>query len=355
MKRRIFNHLVVVATTLVLMPSAWATWSSFKSLGKTSIVGEPACAQLASKEVVCVTRSQTSTLMANEFNKKWLGWTDLGDTVTSDAACTPDGAGDIVCAAASATSTLTATVFNGTSWSALVDSGVAISSVPTCALIKVGKVLCAARSVSGSLSSSVFKAGAWGKFSTETASLVSAPNCTSDDDGNVICAMYAMGTDGINHYMVNLFDGLKWQGFLTLAGYWTGNPVCVADGQDGSVEGGVFCFSQADNTGVYGSAFNGNGWSIGDWNCDACVLVSGNVLPTFSCSNTGTYNVTCAFLNMQDHLMYSDNFNGTNWTGYAKVGKSPIIGGPVCTPYAKGSTVCVVVGINSQASSTTGP
>jgi hypothetical protein len=215
--------------------------------------------------------------------------------------------------------------------------------------------LCGARSGNGSFTASQFKAGAWGKFTTLTASLVSAPGCTSDNDHNVVCAMYAMGTNGASQFWVNLFDGLKWQGFLTLNYFWTGSPVCVANGENGSVEGVVSCFSLGDNTAVYGSGFNGNGWSIGDWNCNICVQISGNVAPTFSCSNTGTDNVTCGFLNLQDHLMYSNNFNGTSWTGYVKVGTSPIIGGPVCTPYAKGQTMCVVIGLNTQASGSVGP
>jgi hypothetical protein len=53
-------------------------------------------------------------------------------------------------------------------------------------------------------------------------------------------------------------------------------------------------------------------------------------------------------------LMYADTFNGTNWTGYIKVGQLSI-GGPACTTLANGRVVCVVVGIDSKVYSVTGP
>ena len=355
MKHRIFVYLAVAAASLLFIPSASATWSGFRSLGKTPVVGEPACVQVAASEVMCVARGQTSTLMANEFSKgAWSGWTNLSGVVASDASCVNNEAGDIVCGVITAKGTLAAVVFNGTSWGSPIDSGQAIASSPSCGLLHAGKVLCGARSETSSLIASVFN-GSWGKFSTEKAQLVSAPSCTSDDDGNVICAALAM-VNGNNSYVANLFDGSRWQGFLTLNGWFLGNPVCLPFNQKGSVEGVVGCLSYGFNTVAWGSSFNGNGWNLGDWNCNACIQLTGNILPTFSCALLTPGSVTCAFINgNRDHLMYENTYNGTQWTGYIKVGGPPITAGPSCSAYASGKAMCVVVGLNNQALSTIGP
>ena len=98
MKPRVLNYLLALAITLLFIPPASASWSGFRSLGKTPVVGEPSCAQLGADEVMCVARSQQSTLMANQFSSgAWSGWTNLSGTVTSDPSCVPDGADNIVC------------------------------------------------------------------------------------------------------------------------------------------------------------------------------------------------------------------------------------------------------------------
>jgi hypothetical protein len=60
MKHRIFAYLVVSAIALLLIPSASATWSGFRSLGTTPTLGEPSCVQLAT-DVICVAQSQQHT------------------------------------------------------------------------------------------------------------------------------------------------------------------------------------------------------------------------------------------------------------------------------------------------------
>jgi hypothetical protein len=45
MKCRFFAQLVMLAAAAYLVPSASATWSGFRSLGKTPVVGEPSCVQ----------------------------------------------------------------------------------------------------------------------------------------------------------------------------------------------------------------------------------------------------------------------------------------------------------------------
>jgi hypothetical protein len=142
-------YLLVIVTSLLLIPSASATWSGFRSMGTTVTLGEPSCVQLAAQDVVCVAQSQQSTLMTNRFtNNAWSGWTNLAGAVSSDPRCVNDGNGHAVCGVRSGTTrTLVATVFDGTNWSAFIDSNGQIFSGPSCALLRSTKVLCAARSL----------------------------------------------------------------------------------------------------------------------------------------------------------------------------------------------------------------
>ena len=279
--------------------------------------------------IACVAQSQQRTLMANQFsNNAWSGWTKLSGTVTSDPSCVNDGADTIVCGVTSATNTLAATMFNGKSWSPLNDSGGLIASGPSCALLHAGRVLCGARSLSGALTASVFNSTTWGKFSTQAAALISRPGCTSDDDSNVICVASATAFSATT-VIVNLYDGSKWQGFLNLVGILYDNPFCTALDVKGTVEGVVACFGLAGNTAVDGKGFNGNGWSIGDWG--GWGQISGNVFPNrASCALLSKGSIVCGFIDTPDSLLYENTFNGTNRTGYVKVGGPPngLIGGP---------------------------
>ena len=67
MKHRIFVSLVALGAAVLLTPLASGTWSGFRSLGTTKVVGTPSCVQLGADEVICVAQSQQHTLMANEF------------------------------------------------------------------------------------------------------------------------------------------------------------------------------------------------------------------------------------------------------------------------------------------------
>jgi hypothetical protein len=362
MKFRFFAHLAVLAAAVHLVPSASATWSGFHSLGKTPVVGEPSCAQLAASEVMCVARSQTSTLMANEFSKgAWSGWSDLSAAVTSDPSCVNDEAGNIICAARSTSYTLAATVFDGKSWSSLVDSGEPVFSgtyggggVVSCALLGAGEILCAARSQTASLVAARFNGTTWGKFSTAMTSVTSAPGCSNDDKGDVICIANAI-VNGGNSTVVNRFDGARWNGLLNLAqsAPSNGNPVCAALG-GGSFKGHELCIGIAWNSNAaFASFFNGGIWQGSDWS--GFGQMTGNIEPVISCGLLSPGSITCAAINLQDAFLYEDTFNGSNWTGYVKVGGPPLVTGPSCTPFTSGKVMCVVVGLNNEALSVSGP
>jgi len=354
MKHRIFAHLIVFAATLLLIPTASATWGGFRSMGKTATLGEPSCVQVVAKQVVCLAQSQTHTLMVNEFNNNvWSGWTSLSGAVSSDPSCANDGTGNVVCGVRSGTNTLVATVFNGTTWSSFIDSKGQIFSVPSCALLRKTKVLCAARNLNSALTDSILNTttSTWGSFKTEAASLTSGPGCAGDNDGDVICAMNGFPSAGNNTILVNRFDGSKWEGFLTLQGGISGtSPSCTTLG----VKGQVVCFDRANNMGIYANQFNSGIWQNSNWT--GWRGISGGPLgPRASCAMTSPGLLACGILYLVDSFMYTATYNGSSWSAFAKVGTKPIGAGPACAQLSSGKAICAAVGLNNQAVSITGP
>jgi hypothetical protein len=355
MKPRIFNYLVVLATTLCFIPSASATWSGFRSMGKTVTLGEPSCVQFDVQDVVCVAQSQQSTLMANRFtNSAWSGWTNLAGAVSSDPSCVNDGNGNVVCGVRSGTTgTLVATVFDGTNWSAFIDSNGQIFSAPSCALQRKTKVLCAARSLTSTLANAILNTStsAWGSFKTVAAMLTSAPGCANDNNGDVICAMNALVTATNDTIVVNRFDGAKWEGFLTLQGGISGSsPSCTSLG----VKGQVVCFDRANNLAIYANLFKSGLWQNSNWS-GWRGITGGNFGPRVSCAMPSAGSIACGVLYVPDSFMYTATFDGTTWTAFGKIGTKPMAAGPACATLANGKVICAAVGLNSQAGSVTGP
>jgi len=354
MRHRIVAYWIVLTACLLLIPSASATWSGFRTMGATATLGEPSCVQLAAQNIVCVAQSQQSTLMANQFiNNAWSGWTSLTGAVSSDPSCLNDGAGKVVCGVRSGTNTLVATVFDGTTWSPYIDSTGQIFSQPSCALLRSTKVLCAARSKTSTLANSVLNTStlAWGTFKTVAAILTSAPGCANDNDGDVICAMNALVAPTNNTIVVNRFDGSKWAGFLTLQGSISGsNPSCTSMG----VKGQVVCFDRANNTAIYANMFKSGIWQNSNWT-GWRAITGASVGPRVSCGIPAAGSLACGVLFLGDSFMYTATFDGTNWTAFAKVGTKPIAAGPACTTQSTGKVICAAVGLNYQAGSITGP
>jgi hypothetical protein len=347
-------YLMMFTTALLFTPLASATWSGFRSLGPDSTIGEPSCAQVASGQVVCMARNQTSTLMVNEFsNSAWSGWTGLPGVVTSDPSCANDGAGNVVCGVRSATNTLAATVFNGTKWSAYIDSKGQIFSTPSCALLRNTKVLCAARSQTSGLGNALLNTATstWGSFKVVAGMLTSAPGCAGDSDGDVICAMNALVTATNDTIVVNRFDGAKWEGFLTLQGGISGtSPSCTPLG----VKGQVVCFDRANNLAMYANMFKSGLWATTNWT-GWRPITGANIGPRLSCAMSTAGHLACGVQYMPDSFMYAATFDGSTWTSFGKVGTKPISAGPACGTLSSGKVLCAVVGFNNQSSSTTGP
>jgi len=355
MKSRLTICLAVVVAAALVAPTAWAAWSTKgKSMGSTTILGEPSCAQLAAKDVVCATRSIDGKLAFDEFvDNAWSDWTDIsGGGVLSDPSCANDNAGNIVCAVASDSSTMTATVYDGKKWSAYVDSGKQISSAPSCSLLKNGKLLCAARYINGSMVSALFSAGAWSKIIVSKATLTTGPSCAGDNDGDVICAMAALASPGNNTIIANRFSGSKFDGFLTLQANLSGDaPICNSLG----VKGQVMCFVRASNTAIYRNMFKSGIWQNSNWTGWGNIA-GGESSPRISCGMPSAGTLACLVHYVGDGMLYGGTFDGTNWSAFStKVGSKPTNAGPACAEYNSGSVICAGVGTNSQAFSVTGP
>jgi hypothetical protein len=351
MKNKKIAHWIVFTATLLLVPLASATWTAYRTMGTTPVVGEPSCVNFGSGQAICVARGQQHTLMANQFGKNaWSGWIALSGLVTSDPSCVNDGTGSIVCGVTTATNTAAALVFDGTNWTAPIDSLVVTTSAPSCALVRSGRVLCAARTLSGGLTESVFKAMTWGKFLNTSATLTSAPACAGDTDGDVICLANGI-VNNVNTVVANRYNGSKWDGFLSLGGAVSGvPPVCSTLG----VKGQVMCFDRANNTAYYRNMFKSGIWQNSNWTGWGGIT-AGEVGPRISCAQTSAGNLACGIVFLGDSFLYTGTFNGTTWSAFAKTGLKPVFGGPACASLSSTKAICAVVGINTQTLSVTGP
>ena len=55
-----------------------------------------------------------------------------------------------------------------------------------------------------------------------------------------------------------------------------------------------------------------------------------------------------------DGQLYVDEYNGSAWLGFAKLGQT-VIGTPNCANLTTGVVLCTVVGVNNKVSSIVGP
>src|SRR5579864_9126555 len=116
--KRIIVCLLFLHASVIVAPSAWASWSGFVSTGSATGVGNPSCAPASTGHVACAVRNGQAAIMVNHFNgTAWGKWSNLVGTVSSDPSCTSDGAGKVICAATATNGNLQVTIFNGTSWS----------------------------------------------------------------------------------------------------------------------------------------------------------------------------------------------------------------------------------------------
>jgi len=204
--------------------------------------------------------------------------------------------------------------------------------------------LCAARSATGGLASTVFSGSAWSKFDNQSATSTSAPGCGSDEAGRVICAM----RDKTGKIIVNRYNGTGWDGFINIGGLASGEPVCGEFG----VSGEAVCFARGTDVGLWGTRFAGGAWSPAQWT--GWGSLGGPVASKGACSLLSTGQLICGAIFLTDSALYVNDYNGSSWLGFVKVGQTAI-GTPSCVNLNIGSVLCAVVGVNSKTFSTVGP
>jgi hypothetical protein len=336
---------LLASICLLAAPSAWATWGSFTSTGTATGVGNPSCAPVATKRVVCAVRSGNYTLMVNQFNgTKWGTWQSLPGPVVSDPSCTSDGTGKVICGATASNGNLLVTIFNGTAWSTPAKVPGALYSAPSCAKYTEGQVLCAARNSAGGLAWSLYNGTTWSAFANLTVSTVSAPSCTTDDDNGVICAVFTTGYATL----VNRFTAGKWDGFRNIGGIAGGEPDCMSL----DLPGEVVCFVKGWGSGIYGSRYNGGAWVPGEWSPWG-LGIGGSVNDNASCAAQAAGQVVCGVISINS-IFYGNTFNGANWSGWVEtVGTG--VGTPSCAALGESKVVCTVIGPNNKLTSLVGP
>lgn len=345
MKVRLTLFLVLLCLLVQVRP-AMAAWGSFVSLGSNTVNSDPSCAPLSGGKAICAATSFANNLLVNQFDgTAWAGWQKLAGAVTSGPSCAPDGNGKVICAARATNGGMVATVFDGAAWSPEAKLKAQLATGPSCSTLGGGRVLCAGRSASGGLTSSVFSGTAWSTFDNQTASSTTAPSCASDDAGRVVCAML----DTTSKVIVNRFNATAWDGFINIAGLATAGPTCSNFG----VNSAVVCYGRGTDTSMFGSLFNGGAWNPAQWGSWSSIG-GGFIASQNSCTSNGTKLVVCGAIATVDSALYADQFNGSSWLGFVKIGGTAI-GNPSCTALNGGKVLCAITGVNNKVSSVVGP
>ena len=117
--------------------------------------------------------------------------------------------------------------------------------------------------------------------------------------------------------------------------------------------GQVVCFALGLNTALWGRRFNGGTWTLANWSPWGSLggLVFGNP----SCTSINAGQLICGVIAQTDSVLYTNQFNGTSWLGWVKVGTATGIRSPSCTLLTAGKALCAIVGVANKAASTVGP
>ena len=334
-----------------------AGWGSTTTLGTTQLVSDPACASDAPGKAVCAALGPASTLYVNRYNgTSWSGWSSRGIVGNAAPTCTGLGTGKAICAVRTTTLQMTAIQWNGTTWSSAVTVGGALESGPSCALLTSGRAICAGRAATGGIASSLYSGASWSTAAWSTLAVLadatySAPDCTSDAAGHAFCG-YLLGASDV---AVREFDGTKWIGPVDLGPRATTPPRCTEAGTGGKVG----CFANGTDSGLYANLFAGGSFNIAGWSGFRGL---GGLVHGFDCSQSGQkaaqVRYSCAVTALVDNALYTNDYNGTSWTGYTSRG-GKYQGWPSCFPLDRtttpGKIMCVVRTQANTASSIRGP
>jgi len=64
--------------------------------------------------------------------------------------------------------------------------------------------------------------------------------------------------------------------------------------------------------------------------------------------------LACATVGITDGALWVDQFNGTGWLGWTRLGGTGI-GATACSSLTSGKVLCMMLGVNNKGTSVTGP
>jgi hypothetical protein len=157
-----------------------------------------------------------------------------------------------------------------------------------------------------------------------------------------------MMQDTASNEIANRYSGTSWDGFINTGGQGTGEPTCTNFG----VAGQAVCFARGTTTALFGNRFPGGTWAAGTWT--GWGTLGGLVGAKAGCASSAPSQIVCGISALTDSALWVDQFNGTSWGGFVRVGQTTV-GNPSCAALGGGKVLCAVVGVNNKVSSTVGP
>jgi hypothetical protein len=155
--------------------------------------------------------------------------------------------------------------------------------------------------------------------------------------------------DTSSNVIVNRYNGTSWDGFLNLGGRATGEPVCT----NLEVRGQIACFARGTDSSLYGNRFSGGAWLRGSWGT-VWGFLGGLMGAKGSCAVINTNRIACAAFGVTDSALWVDEFNGSAWGGFTRLGQTTV-GNAGCTTLGGGQILCTVVAVNNKTWSIVGP
>jgi hypothetical protein len=365
---RICVLLVALAALIAATPlaaPARAAWGSYVLVGKALLESDPSCASESPGAVFCAAVGPGGKLMfARYIAFTWTGWTSAAETVTSAPSCSSASLGNVVCAARNASLEMI-TYFDA---SGTVSSGVVapviIGSAPGCAPVSTsGGVLCAARSPSGALvaalynGNSTFSSADWSIIQAVASTVYSPVNCALAGDlaGDLICAWLTKGSA----VATRVFSAgtATWAPEGDIGGTATNPPICTASGLNIYIG----CFATGTNSALFGNLFGPGpikgipAW--GGWGSFAGLVHGYSCVDDDATATSVTF--ACGVTGLIDSGFWTNEYNGSSWSGWVQQGTTTFIGAPSClvlnSKVSPVQVMCVITKQNGMAVSITGP
>ncbi len=356
--------LAILSAAPLLTAPARAAWGPFTSLPTTQLVSDPSCAAIDPTvgSAICGGIGPAGQLMFSTWNgSKWSAWTTVSVSATSAPSCANAETGQAVCAVRNSALQMVAYEYAKGAISKPLTLTATLGSAPGCGYSNPDSVVCAGRGPSGHLVSEEFNPGSvWAATSwiSHGASFVvdSSVSCTGGGtaDGDMICGWVTTGTAGA----VAMYNShtSTWSIGLNLGGHLTNPPVCAGAG----VLTKAACFGTGTTSNLYINSYNGSSWSTSAWSgWDGL----GGLVQGYSCAEYGLsshqVNWACGVTGITNSGFWTNDYNGSSWSGWVQQGTETFIGSPSCfeldVEVKPGRVMCVLRQEDGQPVSIIGP